>query len=180
MSTGTPARQPAGAPTGGRFAATARSESDVTVSAGPSGPAPDVQEALERAGAQVQEARQTIANATSHLLAQAVLKYVPEAAYLELEDVDTGDGPRVYVNRVLDSDGGVLVDDLVDFGETDGESFYDEVYDLVTWYDSAEHAAWCDAVDDPARRTGGPLSHIPDYVLDLHAAQALYPEGGTS
>lgn len=183
MSTDTHARQPAGTPVGGQFAATTRPEADVVIDT-PAGARARAAEDLDRANAQMRQAREVAANATTHLIAAALLDAEPKAGYLELYDMETEYGFRVYASRVLDADGQTLHEGLEDFlqGDAASEAVYDEVTELVGCYESTEHAGWCDAVSDPGTRADGKLSASGLHLIDLHAAKALYPshEGAPS
>ena len=57
---------------------------------------------------------------------------------------------------------------------------YDEVTELTGYFESLGHAQWCEAVHDASERPDGKRTSAFRPVIDLKAAQALYPKGDLS
>lgn len=175
MSNETTARTPSGVPAGGEFAVTERAHADVTLEAVPVSAAAA---AWIDASRRADEANVVIARASTNLIATAVLRECPGAAYLNLDEEDTEYGPRVRSGAVLAADGSVLIGYLDDDDGTVLGTLSQQVDDLLVGLSGLSMAEGSPAVDDPmVRNADGSMGNYHQHRIDLKAAAALYPSG---
>ena len=142
----------------------------------PAAPISAAEVALEGAFEQLRAASEVIARATSHLIAHKVLWVLPTAAFLELDEERTEDGPRIFPGAIRDANGVELDYAPEDTDDGYGNPLDEDLDELLTGVDSLRELESSPAVDDPVvRLADGRMGAHRQYRIDLAAALALYP-----
>lgn len=163
-------RQPAGAPTGGQFAVTTRTEPEVALG---SASWEATRACLDAAAAERARSWPRIARLAMKTVAQRILAADPRAAHVLVEWADQGFGhEQWYASEVFDADGERLAWHVRDLAPDDeqGDYLHDDVHEALGEVDGLDHAA-----DSPAFGGPGDRNVFGDFIadralLDLRAA----------
>lgn len=168
----TQARQPAGAPTGGQFAATTRPEADVTLAA------PDwetTRQRLDELVAEVNRAKPRIARLAMKAVGQRILVAEPRAAHVLLEWADQGFGHEEWsASEVFDADGERITWHVRDLAGDDeqGDYLHDDVHAALADVRGPDDAMESDAFGTPGDRDRFGFAGGNRVLLDVRAAAA--------